>query len=257
MMKVRSSVIAVTLLLSAGCKGGATSTAGRDLNDGLGGADLSGDGLGGADLQTLVDLAGADDLGGTIGDAAVVDLAPPPSCVPGAAGDVPGFTALCSGKLTDEYTQVVTTGTYTYEFVYGAPFPGAASTTAHPLSINVTGDKFVSIPFTIGSSTNYVEIGDNDTFTKHPITFSISTAPGLFNDGTTSADVLVVKTRDPNIVFGAAPNPPAGWLQLDPNRRYFFNMIFAVYNKTAGAWNATCTDAGDPCKSGFTRYVTQ
>ena len=74
---------------------------------------------------------------------------------------------------------------------------------------------------------------------------------------TTSADVLVVKTRDPNIVFGAAPNPPPGWLELDPNRRYFFNMIFAVYNKTAGAWNATCTDAGDPCKSGFTRYVTQ
>ena len=167
------------------------------------------------------------------------------ACTPGTTGDAPGFTALCSGSMTLYHPGATIKGpsNYSFDFVFGGPWPGAYFGFTTVFTMSKT--QFLSIPFTPAPG-HTIAIAENGTYTSYPITFSVSTSPGLFNNGVKNGTtVLCAKTNNPNLTITS--NSTAGQnCTLNSGTQYWFNVIPAKYAN--GSW-AGCTT--NTCGLGF------
>lgn len=169
------------------------------------------------------------------------------ACTTGATGDVSGYSAICSGYMTLHTSSNTKLGPspYTFPFVFGSNWPG--SYFGYTQIFTVSGTQFISIPFT-PSPAHTIGISENQTYTSFAVTFSVSTSPGLFNNGKAGNGALCVQSNNPTLQFGSAgsvTNCP----NLDPNTQYWFNVIPAKYSATQGKWLQSCT--GTSCQFGF------
>lgn len=173
------------------------------------------------------------------GDAS--DLAPT-ACTDGTPADFPGYTALCTGSMQFYPNPVpVTEGPspYTFAFVFGDAWPGNRFGYTEVFTLPV--GRYVSIPFQ-PSPAHTVQFNDNSTY--HPGTsniFSISTAPGLFNNGAANGTtVLCVGKSNPDLVV-SSDGSQSNCVLPDTNRTYWFNMLpgIVVNGKFSGCTGMT------------------
>ncbi len=169
------------------------------------------------------------------------------SCTTGAIGDVPGYTALCSGYMTLHAGVDTRLGpsAYSFPFVFGADWPGSRFGLTQIFTM--AGTQFLSIPF-IPSPGHTISISENQTYTGYAITFSISTSMGLFNNGSPGNGVLCVRTNNPGVQI-TSNNAPQSCANLDPNTQYWFNVIPSKYSTTQGRWVKSCTSSS--CQLGL------
>ncbi|MGH8041692.1 MAG: PKD domain-containing protein [Rudaea sp.] len=168
-----------------------------------------------------------------------------PSCTNGASGDIPGYTALCSGNMTlyNPGQHNLGPSPYSFPFVFGGNWPGTYFGDAVVFSLPKT--QFLSIPFTPtpGHSINFVV---NGSYTHNPVTFSISTSAGLFNNGAKGNGVVCVKSNAPNLTVSSNGYTPINCV-LNPTTQYWFNAVNATHN--ASGWNQQCGSSS--CSMGF------
>jgi hypothetical protein len=169
---------------------------------------------------------------------------PPPvlgACTTGTRGDVPGYTALCSGamKLKNSAGPPINKGPFAYSYpnVFGAAWPG--SYLGQTSIFNVGKTQFLSIPF-VASPAHAVAFVENQTYTPQPVTFSVSTAPGLFNGGVKNGTtVICVASRNPNLTVASRYFPTAQ-CKITTTGTYWFNIVIGSYNVTTGVWIPGC-----------------
>lgn len=171
------------------------------------------------------------------------------ACTTGTTGDVPGFTALCSGNMTLYKPGASQLGPspYTFPFVFGSDWPG--SNFGYAMTFDLGNAQFLSIPFTPtpGHTISFVE---NNTYTHYPVTFSVSTSPGLFNNSAKGNGVLCVKSGNPNLSMSS--NGTTANCTLNENTQYWFNVIMATYS--GSTWVKKCP--GSSCSVGFNETST-
>lgn len=157
------------------------------------------------------------------------------TCIQGQTGDVPGYVATCGGsyKLLS-FPPGVMRGPFPFTFanVFHAPWPGTGFGTSDIFTIPKY--QFISIPF-IPTSGHTISLNENQTYTAHPITFSVSTAPGLFNHGVKGNGVVCVATNNPALKLSSNGSRTAQCV-LNQNTQYYFNMIPAKFSTTQGKW---------------------
>lgn len=177
---------------------------------------------------------------------------PPPvtgSCTQGAAGDVAGYTAQCGGTYrlhSGGQDKVLGPTQYTYSFVFGDSWPGDTFGATRVFTIKKT--QFLAIPFkpTPGHT---VSFNANNTYMPYVATFSVSTAPGLFNSGVKGNGVMCVKTNNPTLKVSSNGSTTSDCV-LNPNTTYWFNAVAAKYG-TSG-WYSNCDTA--QCNVAVTLY---
>jgi len=177
---------------------------------------------------------------------------PPPitgSCTQGSTGDVSGYTAQCAGvyKLHSGGTNLTKgPSQYTYSFVFGDSWPG--DTFGATRIFTIGKKQFLSIPFkpTPGHT---VSFNVNGTYTLFPVTFSVSTSPGLFNNGAAGNGVICAKTNNPALKVTSNGNTTSNCV-LSQNTTYWLNVIPAKYG-TSG-WYTGCDTS--QCQLGVTLY---
>jgi PKD repeat protein len=169
------------------------------------------------------------------------------SCTTGTTGDVAGYTAICSGLMYLHNPGSTKLGPlpYTFAFVFGSNWPGTYWGDAQ--SFSIAGTQFLSIPFT-PSPGHTIGITENQTYTGFPITFSVSTSMGLFNNGKPGNGVLCAQTNNPTLQI-SSNNTATNCPNLDTNTQYWFNVIPAKYSTTQGRWIQSCS--GSSCQLGF------
>lgn len=107
-------------------------------------------------------------------------------------------------------------------------------------------NTFISVPFkpTPGHTINFTV---NGTYTTAPVTFSVSTASGLFNNASVGNGVVCYNDRGSIVI---SSNGSSSTCNLDPNQTYWFNVIVAKHG-TSG-WYTGCATA--TCSVGITIY---
>jgi hypothetical protein len=183
------------------------------------------------------------------------------SCTNGSTGDIPNFTALCSGTMTlySPTAQTLGPSAYTYPFVFGSAWPGNRS--GLTMVFNLTSTQFLAIPFTPGSS-YIVQFAENQTYTPKPITMAISKQSGFFGtynasgaSNDTTGNVICGRTAgNPSLGASAiSPTPSGVQCVLNTSQQYWLNIAPAVYNASTNQWSATCPSG---CTIGITPYVS-
>jgi len=173
-------------------------------------------------------------------------------CKTGEGGDVPGYTAICSGRMAlhnsggkDELFFFP----YSFANVFGGNWPGTHFGYTEIFTIGKT--QFLSIPF-VGNPAHAIGWVENQTNTPQPITFSVSTAPGLFNGGVKGTNargtIVCVATRNPNFTIASRPYASAQ-CQINTGTTYWLNVILGNYNLSTGAFVPSCDFAS--CSVGF------
>jgi hypothetical protein len=182
------------------------------------------------------------------------------SCTQGSTGDIPNFTALCSGVMTLHNPGITTLGpsAYTYSFVFGAPWPGSYYGDTMVFSVGST--QFLAIPFT-PSPTGGVNFSENQTYTPKPLTMAISKQPGVF--GTYNSSGASTDTTG-NVICGQSggnpslkasstvPYPLGTTCKLNSSQQYWLNIALAQYNAANGQWITTCSSG---CTIGIGLYT--
>ncbi len=183
-------------------------------------------------------------------------IPPPPSgsCTQNSTGDAPGYTAQCSGfyMLHSSGGANIQKGpsSFTYSFVFGDSWPGDQFGFT---SIFTIGKKqFLSIPFK-PSPGHTVSFNVNGSYTRYPVTFSVSTASGLFNNGVKGGQVLCVKTNNPTLKVTSNGNPTSNCV-LSQNVTYWLNIIPAKYDAATGWGDSANGCQTSSCQLGVTLY---
>jgi len=176
---------------------------------------------------------------------------PPPSgsCVQGSTGDVAGYTANCAGtyKLHSGGGDITKgPSQYTYSFVFGDSWPGDTFGATRIFLVNKK--QFISIPFTPKPG-HTVSFNVNGTYTGYPVTFSVSTSSGLFNNGQKGNGVMCVKTNNPTLKVSSNGSTTSDCV-LNQNTQYWFNIIPAKYG--TDGWYTGCGTS--QCQFGVTLY---
>lgn len=170
------------------------------------------------------------------------------ACTTGATGDVAGYTALCSGTMTLYNPAASTKGpsSYSFNFVFGSAWPGSYQGDVN--QIIVAKNQFLSIPFT-PTPGHTIAISENESRNGgFPVTFSVSTSMGLFNNGKTGNGVICVQTNVPGLSMTS--NGTTGQnCTLSQGTQYWFNIIPASY-VTGTGWVNKCTSSTN-CALGF------
>ncbi len=171
-----------------------------------------------------------------------------PSCTTGASGDVAGYTAICSGTFVLHTGQNTTKGpaAYSFPFVYGSNWPG--SYFGYTEIFTIANTQFLSIPFT-ASPGHTVSFVTNNTYTAYPVTVSISTVMGAFNNGQKGGNVICVSGRSPNNLTASSNGSSGSNCQLNLTTQYWINVIPATYSTGQGKWVKQCT--GGSCQLGL------
>ena len=183
---------------------------------------------------------------------------PPPSgataCTQGTTGEVSGYTALCYGTYIMHTPIDVAKGpaSYSYKFLFGNntnDWPGGPFGTTE--IFNISSHNFLAIPFT-PTTLHTITISEAQTYTPHPVTFAISTQPGVFS----GPSVVCAANNLPSLVVTTVSGTVAQ-CKLTVGIQYWLNIIPATYNKTTNVWtNAFVTDPvfGSKAKLGVTVY---
>jgi len=172
------------------------------------------------------------------------------SCTTGQAGDLQGFTAVCSGSLINHAGACnpasagscpTVTGAFSFDNVFGAAYPGSGFGSDKIFSLGLK--QFLSIPFT-PSPAHSVSFFVNSTYMPdNNAMFSISTSPGLFNNGQANGTtVICAGGHNPNLTTSSNGTPSVG-CALNPNTKYWLNMVPGV---AVGGTFQACTTT--PCK---------
>jgi len=193
---------------------------------------------------------------GTIGstnvtNANVTCLSGAVACTPGTASDASGYTAVCSGSYklhSGGQDTLKGPNTYTFPFVFGDIWPGSRFGTSDIFTVGTK--QYISIPFT-PSPGHTISLNENQSYTSDAITFSVSTSPGLFNNGQANAadnatsgaqGVVCVATNNPALKLSSNGSTTAQ-CKLNANTVYWFNVIPAKYSSTQGQWVSGFTGA--------------
>jgi len=172
------------------------------------------------------------------------------ACTTGTTGDVPGYTALCSGPMSlhNSGGANVAKGPFAYSFanVFGGPWPGTYF--GYTEIFNLGKTQFLAIPF-VGNPAHAIAWVENQTYTPQPVTFSVSTAPGLFNGGVKNGTtVICVASRNPNLAV-ASRSYPTAQCQINTTTTYWLNVIMGSYNLSTGIFAPGC--GSTQCSIGF------
>ncbi len=147
------------------------------------------------------------------------------ACTTGQAGDMPGYTALCYGPMSLYSPNKTTLGPspFTYDFVFGAAWPGAYAGLSSQITMSQT--QFLSIPF-VAAPGHTIVTGVNTThMPNNNAMFSVSTQPGLFNNGVANGTtVLCVQGRNPSLTI-SSNNYASASCKLNTTSTYWLNMV--------------------------------
>jgi len=162
-------------------------------------------------------------------------LPPPPisssTCIAGAKTDLPGVTLICSGSFVrhDGACNPLASGScpsvsgpYSFANVFG-PWPGKDHASDDEI-FKLQTHQALSIPFTPspGHSTSFFV---NSTYMPdNNAVFSISTVPGLFNNGRKNGSTVICAAgHNPNLTTSSNGRANVGCV-LDPGKQYWLNM---------------------------------
>lgn len=186
------------------------------------------------------------------GGACAIVVVPPTNgtCTSGAATDLPGITLVCSGSFVRHAGGCnplvvggcpTVSGPYSFANVFG-PFPGTHIANDEIFTVEL--NQAVSIPFT-PSPGHSVSFFMNQTYLPGVVqdVFSISTEPGLFNDGRANGStVICAQGRNPNLTTSSNGTAGVGCV-LQAGKQYWLNMVpGVVFNGVFQACNKL------PCK---------
>lgn len=144
---------------------------------------------------------------------------------------------------------------YTFKFVFGNnvnEWPGGPFGTtsifgnAHTQG-RLSKNQYLSIPF-VATPGHTIQFANNGTYTTQPITFSVSTIPGVFN----ASSVGFVCSNDRGNIVLSSNGSTTAQCKLNTSQEYWVNVIPAK-NGTSG-WYTGCTSAA--CAIGVTIYQT-
>ena len=172
------------------------------------------------------------------------------TCTTGQTGDLTGFTAVCTGSFINHAGACnpasagscpTVTGGFSFDNVFGAAYPGTSFGSDKIFSLGLK--QFLSIPFT-PSPAHSVSFFVNTTYMPdNNAVFSISTSPGLFNNGQANGTtVICAGGHNPNLTTSSNGTPSVG-CTLNPNTKYWLNMVPGV---AVGGTFQACTTS--PCK---------
>jgi hypothetical protein len=163
------------------------------------------------------------------------------------------YTARCSGTMKFFRGGTTTTsGSYSFDFVFGGPWPGTNE--GGTMQIVIGKNQFLSIPFT-PSPGHTIGIQENESYNgPFPVTFSISTSPGKFNNAKAGNGVVCAQSSLP--VLTMTSNGTAGQkCNLSAGTQYWFNIIPAAYNSKSSTWVNNCASSTN-CSLGFGQTQT-
>lgn len=149
------------------------------------------------------------------------------ACTTGQTGDISGYTALCSGNFS-LYTPakvIKGPGAYTFNSVFGGPWPGAWAGLTSVFTLTPT--QFLSIPF-IASPEHNVVASNNSTYTpNNTAVFSVSTQPGLFNNGVANGTTVLCTSSGyaSFTITSTTPPVPGAQCVLNTSTTYWLNMV--------------------------------
>lgn len=171
------------------------------------------------------------------------------ACTNGQTGDLPGYTALCTGtaKLyTGGSPSTLGPGPYSFSFAFGSPWPGANF--GYATVFTLTGTQFLSIPF-VATPAHTVQFSTNSTYTpNNNSVYSVSTSPGLFNNGTANGStVLCVGKTNPSLTVSSDGTPQMK-CYVNTAGTYWLNMVpgLIVGGTFTGCTKSPCNIAVSP-----------
>lgn len=163
------------------------------------------------------------------------------ACTTGQAGDLSGYTALCYGsaKLYSGGSTTLGPSNFTFSFAFGSPWPG--SYLGYTTQWTLASNQFLSIPF-VASPGHTVIFSTNSTYTpNNGSVYSISTSPGLFNNGTANGSTVLCVSK--TSVSVTSNNNPGSNCHINATSVYWLNMVPGVF-APGGAFVACSTT---PC----------
>lgn len=218
--------------------------------------------------------ASSSDAADAADDGGVIPWGPT-SCVDGTPSDLVGLTAVCSGTL--EKWSLATGGTattigpsdYTFDFVFGSDWPGSLD--GFEVVFALPPDRYAAIPFkpTAHASTS-LQLEPYRSEGKLGRFMTISTAPGLFNDGKPNGTTVLCSTTETRPTMEVSTDGTPRTCALDPDTVYWLNIApdcslstCGVGVKQAPVFNETCVNGttGDlpgytaVCEGGMTMYT--
>lgn len=165
----------------------------------------------------------------------------PVQCQQGSATDLQDYTLQCAGTYkfhTGGADKQMGPSGYSFKFVWGNntnQWPGGPFGTSQIFAFGV--HKALAIPLPKPTPGHTIQIVEAQSWTAHPITFSVSTAPGLFGIG--KADpahgIICAGTNNPALKMTSNGNPTSQCV-LDADHVYWFNIVGAKYSEAADAW---------------------
>lgn len=178
------------------------------------------------------------------------------ACTEGTPSDVAGYTAHCSGSflfhtgLSQDVRRPATAiAPYTFRLIIGNnvnDWPGGPFGTTEIFSLGLK--QYLSIPFT-PTPGHTITVNEAQTYTQHPISISVSTSPGRFNNAEAGNGVMCVHSGgQPSLILSSNGN--TAQCKLAPNVQYWLNIIPAYYE--ASGW--TTAYPGPQAQFGITVY---
>lgn len=174
------------------------------------------------------------------------------ACTNGQTGDISGYTALCYGsaKLYSGGSQTLGPSNFTFSFAFGTPWPG--SYFGYTTQWTLANNQFLSIPF-VASPGHTVVFSTNSTYTpNNGSAYSISTSPGLFNNGAANGStVLCVGKNNPSLSV-TSNNSTGANCHINATSVYWLNMVPGSFGPSGSIVSCSKT----PCNIAVSAQLT-